>query len=578
MPRPPRALVLIWLATALVLGAALGGDYVDDDLDLLGASPAFAGIGHLGEAVRMPFWGYELSYWRPLTSAVMCIGHWLGGGHPWPTHLAALLAHLLATTLVFAILRRLGVQGTFAALAAALFALHPCQVESVAWVAAVGDPLSGAATLLALFGWIAWRERAGAGLPRLAWLGLALALASKESGVMTLGWLLAADVALRRRWPLPRGRWLLGWAGMAVVVAAWLGLRMLVFGDLAAGFDRGQLTLDLHGTDSVALRAYLGSSFVALPSGWLGITPYRWIPPTGAGLWAALPLRALAVLGAGIALVGAAQRQRELAWLGGLGFAFAIAPAVLAPASLGPWPLVDRYVYVAMFGVAAVLLGSGATRAWLGSVLVAVCAVCSAVAVPQWRSHDAVLARALADCPQHPEPHFMAGNAERLTAERPRPGRDQAADVGRHLHAAVAAYARARARLQQPLYASAHLQRVLGPSIEVGTAMAQLQGQMRPAVAVYRQLDTTADQFPQDANVQIARGIAAAMAGNAAGAEVAWLRALELQPGNDQAAFNLGRLYLEHGRRDEARARFEQALQLQPGNEAARAYLQRLAR
>lgn len=578
MPRPPRALLLVWLATVLVFGAALRGDYVDDDLDLLGASPAFAGIGHLADAVRMPFWGYELSYWRPLTSAVLCVGHWLGGGHPWPTHAAALLAHLLATTLAFAILRRFGANGTFAALGAALFALHPCQVESLAWVAALGDPLSGAAILLALFGWLRFRERAGASLPLLAWLGVALALAAKESGVMALGWLAVADLLLRRRWPLPRGRWVLGWVGVAIVVAAWLGLRMLVFGDAAAGFDRGQLQLGLTGADSAALRAFLGSSFAAMPSGWLGITPYRVVPPTGGELWAALPLRALAVLGAVLAVASAARRQRDLALLGGLGFAVAIAPAVLLPASLGPWPLVDRYLYVALFGCAAVLLGCGAVRPWLGVVLVAVCAGVSAFAVPQWRDHATVVARALADCPQHPEPQFMRGNAERLAAEAEPPGPQQAAAVARHLRRAIAAYNRARTLLQQPLYAGAHLRHLFGPNLEIGTAMAQLQGQLRPPAAILADLTATAERFPDDANVQIARGIAAAVAGNAAVAEAAWLRALELQPGNDQAAFNLGRLYFEHGRRADARARFEQALQLRPGNEAARLYLQRLER
>ena len=571
MPRPPRALLLVWLATAAVFGAALAGDYVDDDLDLLRASPSFAGIGHLGDAVTSPFWGYGLGYWRPLTSAVLCVGHALGNGHPWPTHLAALLAHLVATTLLFAIVRRLGAEVRFAALAAGLFALHPCQVESVAWVAALGDPLAGAATLLAVWGWLAWRERGGAKLPFVAWLGVLLALAAKESGVVALAWLAAADVATWRRWPMAAGRWWRGWAGVGALLLLWLLLRIAVFGDGGAGFDRGRLLLT---NDGLALRTFLAASFTALPSGWLDVTPYRWIPPTTDALWAALPLRALAV-GCAVAVVTvAARRQRAMAWFAGLGFAASIAPAVLAPASLGPWPLVDRYLYTALAAFAAVLLGTGAVRPWLGVVLVAVCAATSAVAVPQWRDHATVVARALADCPRHPEPHFLAGNLARETAERTPPGPARAAAC----RAAVAAYERARRRLQQPLHAAAHLTRVLGASVETGIVLTRLQGQLAPPAVLARDLDLLVRRFPDDVTVHLARGIVAAIGGDTVTAEAAWLRALELQPFEPQATFNLGRLYFETGRRDAARERFLQTLAMQPENEAARAYLQQLGR
>ena len=70
----------------------------------------------------------------------------------------------------------------------------------------------------------------------------------------------------------------------------------------------------------------------------------------------------------------------------------------------------------------------------------------------------------------------------------------------------------------------------------------------------------------------------AAIAGDVATAEAAWLRTLELEPTNDQAACNLGRLYAESRRFDAARERLQQALSLNPGNTVARAILDRLPR
>ncbi len=548
--RPPWLLGVVLLCTLGVFLPALRGDYVDDDLDLLAASPTFAGIGYLWDAIRSPFWGFDLGYWRPLTSALMCVGHELGQGHPWPTHACALLAHLLATTLAYAILRRLDVEVKFAALAAALFALHPCQVESVAWVAALGDPLVGLGSLASLLGWIVWRQCGAAGWPVLAWFGFAFALAGKESGLMALGWIAAAELVLRRRGPTPRLH--VGALGFLLLALAWLGLRMLVFGDARAGFDRGQLEIGAHGGHAAVLRLYLWTGFAALPTGWLGVTPYRWIPPEVDGLVRALGPQLALTACAVFAAMSAARARRDLAHLCALGFGIALAPAALLPASLGPWPLVDRYLYLAMFGVAAVLIGCGRCRVGLAITLVVVCAAVSIAQVPRWRTHEAVVARALADCARHPEPHYLLGNLERARAEgsSATPGQANAQAHGR---TALAAYARVLSRLKRPLYAGEHLRRVLGLNAELGAALTALTGSLKPMPAIHADLVDLARRHPDSAQVQLALGVACATARDLAGAEVAWLRALALDPTSPQAAFNLERLYSESGRHDDAR-------------------------
>lgn len=574
--------MIVWLTVVAVYAPALAGGYVDDDLDLLAISPTFGGPGRLWEAVWSPFWGEDLGYWRPLTSAVMSLGHWAGGGHPWPTHLVALLCHLCATTLAFRILRRFGIAQVPAALAAAVFALHPVQVESVAWVAALGDPLAGVFVLLAVDAWLAWRQNGAASVPGLAWLGVGLGLASKESGVAAFGWLIAVEIACRA---LPCGaapsgtaggptarrrRTAFAWAGVGAVAALWLAGRVLVFGDLGAGFGRGTLDLGVHGLHAVVLRVYLGLGLLAVPTGWLGFTPYRWVPPDLTGLLAGAAPSLILVLLLGWALVATRRRHAALARFAVVGGLATLGPAVLLPQALGPWPLVDRYAYLLVFAVLSVAVAGGGCRTWLAACLAAVAAVKSASLVPLWRSHDRVVARALADCPHHPEPHFMLGNLELQRGDRS-PAQQRPAARRAHYRRAVAAYGATRIRLQRPLYAGAHLRAVLGLNARLGAAMAAMAGRLRDLDAIRSELSELAAERPDSAQVLLALGAAHAEAGDAARAEAAWLQALTRPGLAHQAAFNLGRLYLRLGRLDEAREMLARVLDLDPNHvEAAR--------
>jgi 4-amino-4-deoxy-L-arabinose transferase-like glycosyltransferase len=86
-----------------------------------------------------------------------------------------------------------------------LFGLHPLQVEGVAWISALSDPLSGLFALLALYAFVRWRERGSRGVPALAALAFGLALLAKEAAVAVLPLALVIDV-LRPRDDLPAGR------------------------------------------------------------------------------------------------------------------------------------------------------------------------------------------------------------------------------------------------------------------------------------------------------------------------------------------------------------------------------------
>ena len=122
------------------------------------------------------------SQYFPLTYTVFRIQHALWGLMPAGYHWVNILLHAVNALLVWRLLRRLSVPG--AGLAAAIFALHPVQVESVAWVTELKSVLSLFFILLALLAWVEFVEEKSKTSWRWYLLALvcsALALAAKTT-------------------------------------------------------------------------------------------------------------------------------------------------------------------------------------------------------------------------------------------------------------------------------------------------------------------------------------------------------------------------------------------------------------
>ena len=132
-----------WWLLALVLTLAVflayqpawhGGFVWDDDVHLL-SNPVLKSGGLLNTWIL----GTNYNYW-PLTSSLYRIAYELWGLNPLGYHLLNIALHAAAALLVWRLLEELKIPGAF--LAAAVFALHPVNVESVAWIAQLKNALS----------------------------------------------------------------------------------------------------------------------------------------------------------------------------------------------------------------------------------------------------------------------------------------------------------------------------------------------------------------------------------------------------------------------------------------------------
>lgn len=129
-----------------------------DDNDYVYVNPHVQ-AGLTGETMRWAFTSAAASNWHPLTWLTHAMVYELFGPGPSAQHDANLLFHTLNVIVLFWVLRAATGFSGRSFMVAALFALHPVNVESVAWVAELKTTLSMLFFLLALgaYGWYARR-------------------------------------------------------------------------------------------------------------------------------------------------------------------------------------------------------------------------------------------------------------------------------------------------------------------------------------------------------------------------------------------------------------------------------------
>ena len=139
-------------------------------------------------------------YWHPLTWLTHMLDVTMFGMDAGWHHVTSMLIHIASTLVLFAALRRMTRETGKSAFVAAIFAVHPLHVESVAWLAERKDVLSTFFLMTTIWMYVRYVERPGAGRYVAIVVMYALALMSKPM-VMTL----PVVLLLLDWWPL--GRW-----------------------------------------------------------------------------------------------------------------------------------------------------------------------------------------------------------------------------------------------------------------------------------------------------------------------------------------------------------------------------------
>jgi tetratricopeptide (TPR) repeat protein len=377
----PAGLILL-LTVAAIYGQTWRHGFLnyDDSVYILANPEVTRGLSWDG--LRWAF-GFHAANWHPLT----WLSHMLdcqlfglaAGGH----HLVSAALHAANALLVLSLLRGLTGNLWTSAAAAALFAVHPLRVESVAWAAERKDVLAALLMLLTLALWLRYvrRPRLGSYLAALGLFGLALAA---KATPVTLPFLLL----LLDGWPLGRN---LAFAGRHTEPAAAVGRRgwglllaeKLPF--LALALAASAVTLRAQTTGVVAMAgsdptqrlgnaalayvAYLGSFL--WPHGLAPLYPY----PRAGISWTAVAtaLVLLALLSAGALLAVRRRPYLAVGWLWYLGM---LVP-VIGLVQVGAQARSDRYTYLSQIGVTIALLwllrDLWPARPWKRAALAAAC-------------------------------------------------------------------------------------------------------------------------------------------------------------------------------------------------------------
>jgi tetratricopeptide (TPR) repeat protein len=193
---------LLILATTIAYQKAWHAGYIWDDDVYVTANKLLTapdGLRRIWFSLDSP------SQYFPLVYTTFRLEHALWGLDPAGYHWVNILLHVANALLVWRLLRILQVPGAW--LAAALFALHPVHVESVAWITERKNVLMGFFFLLSLLSWIAFVDERRSGRWKfyvLALLCYALALFSKTTActlpaaMLLILWLQKKSINWRR--------------------------------------------------------------------------------------------------------------------------------------------------------------------------------------------------------------------------------------------------------------------------------------------------------------------------------------------------------------------------------------------
>ena len=349
-------IALLLVSIAAVYAPVLGHEFVSlDDPEYFLRNPHLD--GQLGfDDVRSAFAAPYFANWIPVTSLSIAFDQALYGGAPRGYLVTNAWLHALASIFLFLALRRMTGEWLPSACVAAIFALHPLHVESVAWASQRKDVLFGVFWMATLFVYAGYVKRPGAAR-YTAVVGLfALALLSKPAAVTLPLVLLLLDLwPLRRIVDFDRRSLIPGWQRtliekLPLLVLAAIASAVAIEVQRSAGAIRAEdLPFGMRvGNAWLAYVDYLRDSF--WPRGLAVSYPY-----SAARLVSAEPYVALGFLSVVTALCVWLVRRRPALLVGWLWFLGTLIP-MIGLVQVGGQARADRYMYVPQIGLSIALV------------------------------------------------------------------------------------------------------------------------------------------------------------------------------------------------------------------------------
>ena len=415
----PRLIICTLLA--LLTCAAFWGvtkcDFTDyDDTIFVTENHQVLG-GFTSEGLKWAFTTSEPDYWRPLSWLSHQLDVELFGLNPKGHHLTNLLFHVANTLLLFIALQMMTGANWPSIWVAAMFAIHPLHVESVAWVAERKDVLNGFFWMLTMLVYAHYARRPNFSRYALVLFTFALGLMSKPMAVTLPCALLLLDF-----WPLRRVQWekrillkLIAEKIPMLVLAVGLS-ALALFGQEKMGVVASAELLPLSGRISNAFVSY--SEYLR-----------KTIWPSDLAVFYPHPLRwpVMRVILAGVLLLGltawvvANGKRRPYLLTGWLWFLGTLVPAI-GLVQVGAQAMADRYTYIPLIGV--FVMAAWPVYEWsvahptfsrpatgLALITLALCVFATGWQITYWRNSLTLFQHALSVTADNSLARLQVGNA-----------------------------------------------------------------------------------------------------------------------------------------------------------------------
>lgn len=408
-PRMAAALCAgLILLVAAVFGQTVRYGFVnfDDDLYVYGNPTIQQGLSR--ENAVWAFTHVHSANWHPLTTLSHMLDCQLFGINPAGHHAVNVLLHAASAGLLFLVLRKLTGSLWRSAFVAAVFAIHPLRVESVAWISERKDVLSGLFFMLTIQAYVRYVRS-----PR--WTRYAVVLIFFAAGLLAKPMLVTLPLVLLLLdyWPLQRVRpEAFRWRILRDLIIEKLPFFALSAGSCVITFVVQQGAGAMEAMARLPLLFRVGNALVASIT-YIGqmFWPVRLAvlyPLVPVELWKAVV--SLAIL-AGVTVAAIRLRRSHPCLLTGWFWYLIMLLPVIGIVQVGSQAHADRYTYLPEIGLAVALtwLVPGYAAGWrrlraatagLALLVVAVLAVGSHKQVSCWQNSEALWTHTLS-CTQN---------------------------------------------------------------------------------------------------------------------------------------------------------------------------------